>query len=669
MTITAGSDIALRPSLSVSPWPFIWGAAFIATLAMVLFRDNMPWLSAYPADAIVPFADWVGAFMAWLKTYFTWFTRSITAIMDVPLQIAFSLLAKSYKIGAGPSAVFLPTLSWLGIVAVAALIGHAIAGWRLALLSGACFLYIALFGQWQSAMLTLALIMIAVPLCVAAGLLAGIWAYRDPRIDRLVVTPILDLMQTMPTFAYLIPMLILFGNSPVSALIATCIFATPPMVRATTIALSRVPQEISDFSVMAGCTRRQRLWRVLIPAARPTLMVGVNQVIMLALNMVIISSMIGAGGLGYDVLLALRALKIGQGMEAGLAIVALAIALDRMSQAAAARKPAVQVEAGPVWQRHKYLFLGLAILSVTTALSLVFPALAKVPSAITVSTAPWWKAAVDWTTINFFDAIEAFRVFLLIYFLNPLRNFCENIPWAGAVLLLGLAGYRLGGVRLAVLVALLTAFCAVTGLWQKTMGTLYLCGFSAFVAALIGIPIGFFTSRSDRLQNFVNPIIDTLQTLPSFCFIIPVVMLFRVGDVTAIIATVAFAVVPAIRYTNHGLRQVPPSLIEAATTAGCTRAQTFWHVQLPMALPEIMLGINQTILLSLSMIVICAMIGTRDLGQEVFIALAKADAGRGIVAGFAIAFIGIIADRLIGGLSAKARARLGEDAKEPATAT
>ena len=147
--------------------------------------------------------------------------------------------------------------------------------------------------------------------------------------------------------------------------------------------------------------------------------------------------------------------------------------------------------------------------------------------------------------------------------------------------------------------------------------------------------------------------------LPSFCFIIPVVMLFRVGDVTAMIATVAFAVVPAIRYTNHGIRQVPPQLIEAAVVSGCTKRQTFWKVQLPLALPEIMLGINQTILMALAMIIICAMIGTRDLGQEVFIALSKADSGRGIVAGLAIAFIGIIADRLFNAWSAKARARLG----------
>ena len=469
-------------------------------------------------------------------------------------------------------------------------------------------------------------------------------------------------MQTIPTFAYLIPMLLLFGNSPVSAMIATAIFATPPMVRATMLGLSRVPTEISEFSEMAGCTARQKLWRVLVPSARPTLMVGVNQVIMLALNMVIIASMIGAGGLGYDVLLALRALKVGEAMEAGLAIVALAIALDRLSQAAARRQSEARgelTEGLGFWIRYPNFTLAVVLLAGTTLLSLVIPFFAEVPKAITFTTAPLWKSAISWVTVNFFDVIETFRVFLILYVLNPVRAFFEGFPWLGAVFLLGLAGWQLGGARLAALVAALTAFCAVTGLWEKTMATVYLTGISVVIACLIGIPLGLAASRSDRFEKIITPVIDTLQVLPSFCFIIPVVMLFRVGDVTAMIATVAFAVVPAIRYTNLGIRQVPPALIEAAVVSGCTKRQMFWKVQLPLALPEIMLGINQTILMALAMIIICAMIGTRDLGQEVFIALSKADSGRGIVAGLAIAFIGIIADRLFNAWSAKARARLG----------
>jgi glycine betaine/proline transport system permease protein len=661
--VSAAADIAAAPARPLPKWPVIWACALAAVLMLALAGDRFPALVDYPAAAVVPVADWISAIMAWLKVNITWLTRSITAVLSVPLDFALSLLAKNFKIGAGPEAIVLPRLSWVGIVAAAFLAGRAFGGWRLGVLVGGLFLYIALFGKWTSAMLTLGLISIAVPFCIVTGLLIGIWAWRKPWAEKFVVSPSLDLMQTIPTFAYLIPMLILFGNSPVSAMIATAVFAMPPMVRATMLGLSRVPSEIGDFSEMAGCTARQKLWRVLLPSARPTLMVGVNQVIMLALNMVIIASMIGAGGLGYDVLLALRALKVGEAMEAGLAIVALAIALDRLSQAMARRQAQGLVhgstEALPFWRRYPNLTLAVFLLAATTLAGLFIPAFADVPKAITMTTAPAWKAGVTWVTVNLFDVIEAVRVTLILYVLNPLRAFCEGFPWLGAVFLLGLAAFQLGGARLAVLVAALTAYCAVTGLWEKTMATVYLVGISAFISCLIGIPIGLWASRSDRVEKIVTPIIDTLQVLPSFCFIIPVVMLFRVGDVTAMIATVAFAVVPAVRYTNHGLRQVPPSLMEAAVVSGCTKRQTFFRVQLPLALPEIMLGINQTILMALAMIIICAMIGTRDLGQEVFIALSKADAGRGIVAGLAIAFIGIIADRLFGAWTAKARGRLG----------
>jgi glycine betaine/proline transport system permease protein len=656
VTAIAQAEGARRPA--TDPWIWVWLVALLLSGLLYVFRDALPWAVEYPRDWIVPLSAWIGAAMGWIKSNFTWLTRGLSDLIAIPLDTAFDLLSKSFKIGHGADALTIPRLSWLGIVIAMGLAGLALGGRSLALTAGACFLYLAIFGQWESSMLTLALIAICVPFCVVTGILVGIWGYRRPALDKILITPILDLMQTMPTFAYLVPMLLLFGNNPVSALLATGIFATPPMVRATILALHRVPQEIGDFGTMAGCTRRQKLWRVLIPAARPTLMVGVNQVIMLSLNMVIISSMIGAGGLGYDVLLALRALKVGHALEAGLAIVALAIALDRLSQAAAHQRPTHRIE-GNLWQRHPYLVSALAALAVTTLISIGWPALYKVPDSITISTAPIWKATVDWINLNFFDVIEAFRVFLVIFILNPVRDFLVGMPWLAAVGLLALAGWRLGGAKLALLAAALTFFCAAVGLWEKTMATVYLCGIGSIISALIGIPIGVLASRSDTAHRIITPIIDTLQTLPSFVFIIPVVMLFRVGDVTALIAIVSFAIVPAIRYTDHGIRQVPPALIEAARVSGCTRQQMFWRVQMPLALPEIMLGINQTILLALSMLIIAAMVGTRDLGQEVFISLAKADSGRGIVAGLAVAFIGIVADRLIGAGSARARRRLG----------
>ena len=157
----------------------------------------------------------------------------------------------------------------------------------------------------------------------------------------------------------------------------------------------------------------------------------------------------------------------------------------------------------------------------------------------------------------------------------------------------------------------------------------------------------------------MQAVIDTLQTLPSFVYLMPAVMLFRVGDFTALIAVVAYAVVPAIRYTAHGLQRVDLRLIEAGRAMGCTEGQILWKIKLKLALPEIMLGLNQTVMFALSMLVITALVGTRDLGQEVYIALTKANAGQGLVAGLAIAFIAIIADRLIQASAGKMRERLG----------
>jgi len=191
------------------------------------------------------------------------------------------------------------------------------------------------------------------------------------------------------------------------------------------------------------------------------------------------------------------------------------------------------------------------------------------------------------------------------------------------------------------------------------MVSVYLCGISVVIASAIGLPIGIWAARRERVHEIVQVVIDTLQTLPSFVYLIPVVMLFRVGDFSAMIAIVAYALVPTIRYTDHGIRQVPAPLIEAARAFGCTRRQILWRVQLPIALPEIMLGINQTIMMALAMLVITALVGTRDLGQEVYIALTKADTGRGVVAGVCVAFIAIIADRLISAWANRKKKELG----------
>jgi glycine betaine/proline transport system permease protein len=452
----------------------------------------------------------------------------------------------------------------------------------------------------------------------------------------------------------------MFGFSPVSAMIATIIYATAPMVRVTMLALQQVPGELVEAGRMAGCTARQLLWKVQLPSATNTLMLGVNQVVMLSLNMVIIASMIGAGGLGFDVLTALKRLRIGDGIEAGLAITVLAIAMDRLSQALARRPPPVHGDdLRPWYQRHIYLLIALTTVVVTWLLGIFIPAMDAVPDSLKMSTGTFWGDLVKYININYFDQLDALKNFLLLNFMIPFKRFLLSLPWIGVVGMMTLAGYQLGGWRLASLTGGLTTFLAVVGLWAKAMVTVYLCGISVLLVCLIGIPIGVAASRNERLHRAVGIIIDTLQTLPSFVYLIPVVMLFRVGDFAAMLAIIAYAIVPVIRYTDHGIRGVPSHLVEAATQVGCTRRQVLWKVQMPLAIPEIMLGINQTIMMALAMLVITALVGTRELGQEVYMALARAETGRGLVAGVCVAFIAIIADRLIGAWANKRKKELG----------
>ncbi len=650
-------------------WTLLWIAALGATLLLSLFGKQIaPWTLKYPRGWVLPLKSEISAFMKWLINdasfgLFTFkeLTRSVSWLLDWPLQLATSLLSSGFVKGLGSDAVqILPPLSWIAVIFALVLLARFVAGWRLAALVGACFLYLAVFGQWQSAMVTLSSIVIAVPFGVAGGLLIGIAGYRWPWFEK-AITPVLDLMQTVPIFAYLVPVLFLFGFGPVAAMIATIIYAMPPMVRVTMLALRQVPSEVTDFGRMAGCTRRQMTWKVLVPSAMPSLMVGVNQVIMLSLNMVIIASMIGAGGLGFDVLTSLKRLDIGGGLEAGLAIVVLAIALDRLSQAFARRPPP---EHGAVlsrnwWQRHPATTASLVVILACGLLGLLLPAIQTYPEALQLTTGPFWDDLVTAINVNFFDHLEAVKTFLLLNVLIPVKRFLLGLPWIGVIALLALAGWQLGGWRLSSLVTLLALFIVTTGQWPKAMVTVYLCGLSVVFASLIGIPIGIWAASNERVGRVVQVIIDTLQTLPSFVYLIPVVMLFRVGDFSAMIAVVAYALAPAIRYTAHGIRQVDAQLIEAGTAAGCTRWQLLWKIKLRLALPEIMLGINQTIMLALSMLVITALVGTRDLGQEVYIALTKADTGRGLVAGLSVAFIAITADRLIGAWARRRKQALG----------
>jgi glycine betaine/proline transport system permease protein len=650
-----------RPAV---PWMRVfWLAALVVAFALAFLPAAKPadWMLELPPEYRVPAQAWISAAMKWLidvATFglftFSEATRFISFLLDQPLSLATALFSRGFAQGHGSAAVeYFPPLPWLAALIAACAIAMHAGGVRLAALAAGAVGYLVVFGQWQSAMVTFASIVIAVPFGVAGGLLLGIAAHRSKRFHKVLV-PILDAMQTVPIFAYLLPILFLFGFGPVAALLATIIYALPPMARVTLLAFSAVPTELVEAGRMAGCTPRQLIARVMVPASRGPLMTGVNQVIMLSLNMVIIASMIGAGGLGYDVLASLRQLDIGGGLEAGTAIVVLAITLDRISQAYAQRALEVRPRG-----MAKLRWLVPGVVAAIWVAALEIEALRHYPESWTLSTGLFWDNLVAWLNVNFFDTFETIKTAILLTFMIPVKRFLLAQPWLFVGLCVFVAALSIAGTRRAVIAGLFVLTIAFTGLWQPAMVSVYLTGVSVLLAIAMGIPIGIASGTRNRLWRFVQVIIDTLQTLPSFVYLIPVVMLFRVGDFTAMIAIILYALAPAIRYTALGIREVDPGLIEAATAMGATRRQVLWRVRLPLALPSILLGINQTIMLALSMLVITALVGTRDLGQEVYIALTKADVGRGLMAGIGVAMIAMIADRLMTASAERMKKRLG----------
>ncbi|MEE9590652.1 MAG: ABC transporter permease subunit [Hyphomicrobiaceae bacterium] len=642
--------------------------AVILTALLTVLGEALPWVAVYPESWEVRVDTAISLAMKWLINdadlglfTFKQMTRTLGALLDAPTLFLKGLLVTGFTIaGEDETALRIPPLSWIAVIAIFVSMGVALKDKRLTLFIAASFLYVAFLGVWESAMLTFASIIVVVVIGIVVGVLLGVAAHRWIIVDR-ILTPVFDFMQTMPVFAYLVPALMLFGYGPASALVVTLIYAMPPMARVTKVALSQVSEEVVEFGRMAGCSRLQLTWQVMVPSIRPHLMVGVNQVIMLALNMVIIASMIGAGGLGFDVWQSLKALRIGQGAEAGIAITLVAIVLDRVSQRFAARGPTYQARYQPFHVRHRALILALAIAIITTIAGIWYSPFAAVPADWTVTTGRFWDSIIDWININLHVYIGAVRDAFFIYLLKPVKSFMLSLPWLGVVLTIAALGFHLGGMRLALVTGALIAFIAVVGLWEKAMISAYLVGICVFLACLIGIPIGVLAARSDRVHKVVQVIIDTLQTLPAFVYLIPVIMLFSVGDFSAMVAVVLYALVPAIRYTDHGIRQVPAHVVEAARSVGCTRGQLLKSVELPLALPNIMLGVNQTLMMGLSMLVITALVGTRDLGQETLIAISKVDPGRGLTAGICVAFIAITADRLINAWAERRRKELGLD--------
>ena len=665
-----------------------WMTALIGLICVAL-APVMPWLIKWPAALTIPASDWIGAGLTWFLEGTKPVARAFSALMAYPMLWANMLLVGT---------------PWPITIGAVTALGWYIGGLRMAALGGIGLSLVLASGYWVESMNTLALVAVSVPLALIAGGAIGILAYEIQRVRAAVLT-VLDVMQTVPTFAYLTPLLLLFGFGPVVGLIASAIYAAPPMARNVLLGLDRVEPEIKEAAVMSGGTRLQQLFLVELPSATTQIMVGVNQCLMAALSMVIIAAVIGGfNDIGWEVLLTMRKAQFGQSFLAGLVIVVFAVVIDRMSGALAKERKRHDARVvygilgltvaftAILWQRLPgpedfALFDGIAenvdqgLGAFTaengasldafknTAMFFVFlPLRIGLDNAVLQFT--WgfqWTAAMSVWLFAFavFAAIVlAWRGHLLLagftlLFVVTIETGIAELPWLFVLFGAGALGWLSGGRKMAIFAVVMLSTILISGLWERALLAIYLSGVSVLTCAIVGGGIGLLCAVSPLAWKVVRPTCDMLQTIPLFVFLIPVLMFFQIGEFSAFLAICAYAIVPMIRYTHHGLTHTPEELLDAATTSGATTWQTMRDVRAPYAVPTILLGLNQTILYAFAMLVIAALIGTTGLGQLIFLALGQADVGLGITAGAAMAILALVADRLVQGFAEERRKALG----------
>ena len=257
----------------------------------------------------------------------------------------------------------------------------------------------------------------------------------------------------------------------------------------------------------------------------------------------------------------------------------------------------------------------------------------------------WVSQFVEWLVDNYRNYFQAMK-WPVEKTLNGLDAGLNALPPIVVILVLAFAAWRFSGKALAFFTIITLTLIGLLGLWPETMTTLAMVLSSVIFCALVGIPLGIWAGRSDAFEMGIRPVLDAMQTTPAFVYLVPIVMLFSVGNVAGVLATIIFALPPLIRLTSLGIRQVHPELVEAAQAFGATNRQVLLRVQVPLAMPTILAGLNQTIMMALSMVVIAALIGAGGLGSPVILGLNTLDIGRAVIGGLSIVLMAIVLDRI-----------------------
>ncbi|MFD5815375.1 ABC transporter permease [Streptomyces sp. NPDC127038] len=544
-------------------------------------------------------------------------------------------------------AVYLLLLAagWAGVTALAALVAWRAAGVRQALGAGAAFLVCGLLGMWVPTMQTLAVMVVAVLASVVLGMLLGLAAGLSERTHR-ALRPVLDTMQVLPAFAYLLPVVLVFGIGVPAAVLATVVYAAPPMARLTALGLRDADEGVMEAVASLGATARQRLLTARLPLARKELLLGLNQTIMMALSMAVIASVIGAGGLGDRVYQALASVDVGAALSAGIPIVLLAVVLDRVTAAAGERIGAAR--ANP--PRRYTALAALAVVAV--ALTARLAGRTDWPDAWAVNIAEPVNRAVDWMTGHLYSGVPYiggtadWAGHFTTWVLDPLRDGLQWLPWWAVLLTVAALAWLIGTWRTALTAVLAMAAIGVLGEWKPSLDTLSQVLAAVAVTLVLGFATGIAAARSERFERLLRPVLDVFQTMPQFVYLIPVVALFGVGRAPAVAAAVVYALPAVIRITTQGLRAVDPAALEAARSLGATPGQQLRQVQLPLARSALLLAVNQGVVLVLAVVIIGGLVGGGALGYDVVFGLAQGDLATGLVAGAAIVCLGLMLDRV-----------------------
>ena len=553
-------------------------------------------------------------------------------------------------------------LTWAGTAVLGTLIVLRFGGRKAAAGTAGAFLAFAAMGLWEASMRTFALTFASVTIALAIGLPLGILAGRSDRFQRFL-TPILDAMQIVPAFAYLMPIVILFSVGPGAAVATTLIYSIPPAIRITALGIRSVPTNTVEAAEALGATRLQVLLKVQLPLARRLILLAVNQTILFALSMVVIAGLIGGQGLG-DVVTSGLYSSPALALLAGVAIVIMAIALDRATEAMAIRTDPARRHLTDSRRRALRLFTAASAAAVGLAVGLGY-ALGAGSIWTRTSLQPWLlrqiQSALDYVqspSTFIFHITNPTGDFIVRYGLTPLGNFFVGTPWPAMTFGLGLIAYLISGLRPAFVTVAMLSLIGVTNEWTPAMQTLSQVLVATILTLAVGIPFGVWTAESERAHKAIRPVLDVLQTLPQLVYIIPFIYLMPVSIVPGVIASVLYAAPVVIRLVEAGIREVSPHAVEAAGAFGATRRQVLLKVKIPLARDAIMLGVNQGMIMVLAVVVIGGLVGSGALGYDVAQGLQQSLFGQGVLASLAILALGIALDRVTQGRGRKSQAEL-----------